>query len=410
VLRPYRALFAAPGALGFSLAGFVARMPMSMISIGIVLLVSATTGSYGTAGGVSATSALATAVAGPQLARLVDRLGQAQVALPALAVFVVSMAAFLACAETDAPVWTLYVTAGVAGAAMPSIGAMVRARWAALYTGTPKLHTAYSLESTVDEVIFIIGPVLATLLATQVWRLAGLVAVLVFAVTGTLAMMAQRRTQPPHSGSRSGSSGSAFRVPGMRVLTAVFVALGCLFGAIEIIVVGFATEQGHRPAAGFVLAAYAFGSCLAGLAYGAMHFRTPLHRRFLVGAAAMSLSVLPLPFVGSLGLLAAVMFLAGFAISPTLIAGFGLVESLVRSDRLTEGMTWLVTGIMLGVTLGTAVAGYLIDEVGAARAFYLPVVSGAAAALTAYAGSRWLRPAGIEEGELGHTGVAQLGR
>ena len=409
MLKPYRELFTAPGAWAFSLAGFVARMPISMISIGIVLLVSNTTGSYGTAGAVSATSAFVTALAGPQIARLVDRLGQAQVALPALAVFGASMVIFLSCAETGAPVWTLYLTAGVAGASMPNIGALVRARWAALYTGTSRLHTAYSLESTIDEVIFIIGPVLTTVLATQVNRLAGLIAVLAFAVTGTLALMAQRSTQPPHSGAGRSHGEAAIRGGGVRVLMIVFTALGCLFGAMEITVVGFATERGERPYAGLVLAVYALGSCLAGIGYGAVHLRSPLHRRFLVGVACMSVGIVGLPFIGSLPGLALMFFVAGFAISPTLISGFALMESLVRPGQLTEGLTWLSTGILLGVTLGTALAGRLIDEVGASRAFSLPVVSGAVAAVAAYAGARWLRPAGVEEGSRAHAGVEQLG-
>jgi predicted MFS family arabinose efflux permease len=317
----------------------------------------------------------------------------------------------MACAEAEAPVWTLYVTAGISGAALPNIGALVRARWAAIYSGTPRLHTAYSLESTLDEVIFIIGPALATLLATQVSRLAGLTAVLVFALTGTVALMAQRATQPPHSGPSHGTGGSVIAVPGMRVLMVVFMALGCLFGAMEIAVVGFATEQGQRPYAGFVLAIYALGSCLAGIAYGAIHFRTPLHRRFLIGVTCMSLSVLALPFAGSLGALAAMFFVAGFAISPTLIGGFALAESLVRPEQLTEGLTWLATtGILLGVTVGIALAGWIIDAAGAARAFYVPVVSGAVAAAAAYAGARWLRPAAIEEGIRARASVEQLGR
>jgi MFS family permease len=410
VLTPYRDLFRAPGAWAFSLAGFVARMPMSMIGIGLVLLVSASTGSYATAGGVAATWAFVEALAGPQISRLVDRLGQAQVALPALLVFVTGMVAFLACAEAGAPVWTLYLTAGLCGATLPNTGAMVRARWAALYTGTPRLHTAYSLESTVDEVIFIIGPVLATVLATQVSRLAGLIAVLVFAISGTVALMAQRSTQPPHTGAGHRGKGSAIAVPGIRVLMVVFVALGCLFGAMEITVVGFATEHGQRAFAGAILAVYALGSCLAGLGYGAVHFRSPLHRRFQAGALCMALSVLALPFAGSPGVLAVMFLVAGFAISPTLIGGFALVERLVRPEQLTEGLTWLSTGILLGVTVGTSLAGRIIDELGAAQAFYLPVLSGAIAAAAAYAGGRWLRPAAIEEGFRARASVEQLGR
>jgi predicted MFS family arabinose efflux permease len=410
VLKPYRELFAAPGALAFSLAGFVARMPISMEGIGIVLLVSATTGSYATAGGVSATSAFVAALAAPQVARAVDKRGQARVAVPALAVFAASLGAFLACAEARAPVWALYVTAGLAGASMPNIGAFVRARWAVLYTGTPRLHTAYALESTIDELIFIIGPVLATVLATQVTQLSGLAAVLLFAVTGTLALVAQRATEPVPTGRGRHEGQPAIGVPGIRVLMLVFAALGCLFGAMEITVVAFATEHGHRAVAGVILAVYASGSGLAGIIFGTLRLSAPLHRRFLAGVSCLAASIVALPFIPSLTGLTAMFFAAGFAISPTLISGFALVESLARPGQLTEGLTWLTSGILIGVTAGTALSGWVIDAAGAGRACYVPVVSGAIAALSAYAGARWLRPA-LNEEETGERAIVeQLGR
>jgi MFS family permease len=392
VLRPYRVLFTTPGALAFSAAGFVARLPISMIGLGIVLLVSESAGSYGLAGAVSATFALLAAIVGPLLARLVDRVGQARVLVPSMAAHVAALLALMACAFWDAPRPTLFVAAAVAGATMPNIGSLVRARWTHLVGGTRRLHTAYSLESVLDELIFIVGPVLVTVLATGVHPLAGLGVVVAVTVTGALALAAQRRTEPPPAVADHHRGGSAMRSRGLPVITVVFVALGALFGSFEVIVVAFASEDGQRGAAGYVLATYALGSLISGVGYGAVHWRRRLDHRFLIGATAMGTSMLALPLVSNMLTLTVLAFLAGFAISPTLIAGAALVQQLVPAGRLTEGLSWTITGLGIGVTVGSALSGRLIDAWGAQRAFLVSTVSAACAALLAYAGARWLRP------------------
>ncbi len=154
---PYRALFAAPGSGRFTAAGFLGRMPLSMMGIGVVTMVSQLTGRYGLAGALSATMALAAAVAGPQVSRLVDRYGQRRVLRPATLCALVASAGLLFAAHFGWPDWVLFVCSAGIGC-VPSVGAMIRARWAAVYRDTPQLHTAYSFESVVDEVCFIFGP------------------------------------------------------------------------------------------------------------------------------------------------------------------------------------------------------------------------------------------------------------
>ena len=159
------AQLARPGALRFSSAGFVGRMPMAMFGLGTVLLIASVTGRYGLAGIVAAVGSVSYAVCAPQAARLSDRFGQRRVLRPLVIFFAGSTVALICCAEFRAPLWTLLVTGAVAGASMPSLGSMVRARWSVLLGGSGLLHTAFSLESVLDETIFVIGPALVTLLA-----------------------------------------------------------------------------------------------------------------------------------------------------------------------------------------------------------------------------------------------------
>ncbi len=393
VLAPYRDLFTVPGTLAFSTAGFVARMPISMVGIGIVLLISSATGSYGVAGAVAAAFSLAASLVGPQVARMVDRFGQAAVLVPVLVVQVLAMIGLMVAAVTGAPHWTLFATGVVAGGATPSIGSLVRARWANALAGTGRsLHTAYSLESAIDELIFVIGPVLVTVLATGVDRLAGLSVTLALALGGGLALAVQRSTEPPARRERTGgqAGGSAIQVPALRLIIFIMIGLGGVFGSVEVIVVAFAEEQGRKGAAGFVLAAWALGSLISGILYGAMHWRASLARRLLLACPIFALSIVPLPFVPNLPVLTAVIFVAGFTISPTLIAAFGLVEDRVPAAQLTEGLTWSTTGIGLGITVASALAGQVIDDHGASAAFFVSLASGVCAALVALGAGRTL--------------------
>ncbi|WP_432018225.1 MFS transporter [Streptomyces sp. 1222.5] len=387
---PYRALFDAPGTKAFSAAGLLGRMPLSMMGIGVVTMVSRLTGRYGLAGALSATIALSAAAVGPQISRLVDRHGQRRVLRPATLVALVAAAGLLLAAHYRWPDWVLFVCAAGIGS-VPSLGAMVRARWAALYRGTPKLHTAYSFESVVDEVCFIFGPIISIGLSTAWFPEAGPLLAGCFLAAGVLWLTSQRATEPePHPREHHGG-GSALRAPGLQVLVATFVATGAIFGSVDVVTVAFADERGHQGAASLVLALYAAGSCLAGVVFGLMRFAGAPERRWLLGVAAMSVSMIPLLLVGNLPLLAVALFVSGLSIAPTMITTMSLIEEHVPRAKLTEGMTWVSTGLAVGVALGSSAAGWVIDAAGARAGYGVPVASGAAAIAVGFLGYRRLR-------------------
>lgn len=385
MLQTYRDVLARPGALAFSSAGVLARLPISMVGIGIVLMVQALYDSYGLAGRVSATVVIAQAACSPQLARLVDRHGQARVMRPALVVSATSLTALLVAASLRAPSAWLYVLAAVAGATSGSFGSLVRARWNHVLGDDPRrIHTAYSLESAFDELVFVVGPVAATLLATSVAPGAGLVVPVVALVVGGLAFLAQRRTEPPPAPRHEPRArGTVLRLPGVAVIIAVFVAIGAIFGATDVATVAFAEESGRKELAGVILAVFALGSLISGLLYGARHWLSPLHLRFTVGVVALALGVCVFFLAQTLWVLAGAMFVAGFAIAPSIVNGNALVAALVPPGRLTEGLTWVGTGLSIGVSVGSSVAGTRIDAGGSHAGFLVVVASGAAALLAA---------------------------
>ncbi|MGW2687270.1 MFS transporter [Streptomyces sp. NPDC001414] len=386
---PYRALFAAPGTRGFSTAGFVGRMPLSMMGIGVVTMISQISGRYGLAGALSATIALSAAAVGPQVSRLVDRHGQRRVLRPATLLALAAAAGLLLAAHYGWPDWVLFVCAAGIGA-VPSLGAMIRARWAALYGGTPQLHTAYSFESVVDEVCFIFGPIISIGLSTVWFPEAGPLLAACFLAVGVFWLTAQRATEPAPHPREHHTRGSALRAPGLQVLVATFTATGAIFGAVDVVTVAFADERGHKGAASVVLALYAAGSCLAGAVFGLMRFAGKPERRWLLGICAMAVSMIPLLLVGNLPLLAVALFVAGLSIAPTMITTMSLIEKHVPRAKLTEGMTWVSTGLAVGVALGSSVAGWVIDAAGARAGYGVPAVSGAVAVAVGFLGYRRL--------------------
>lgn len=378
MLTPYRDLLATPGGRRFSGAAFVARMPIAMVNLGIVLLVVAENGSYGLAGAISATFALVNAGSAPAIARLIDRRGQRQILAPVTALYSAGLGLFVSLVTLGAPTWSLYLSAGTAGLFGPSIGSLVRARWGHVLGQGPRLNTAYAFESVLDELIFVLGPLIVTVLATRIVPAAGLLSAIGLVVVGTVALLSHRTSEPP-AAAHDADHPSALRSPGLLILMAVMAFVGGVFGSVEISAVAFADESGRQVIAGPLLACYAGGSMLSGLAFGAVTWKVSARRRLLLGAAVMTATVTTLPWADSATVLAALLFLAGVGIAPTLISGFSLVERMVPTVSVTEGLTWATTGLILGFSAATWLAGRLVDTAGVTEAFLVAPAFGLAA-------------------------------
>jgi predicted MFS family arabinose efflux permease len=401
-LLPYAEIFRDRRARRFSAAAVIGRMPMAMLGLGTVLLISARTGHYGVAGSVAASGSLGAALCAPQLARRVDRLGQRRVLIPLCVVFALAVAGLVLAVQLGAPDWVLFLPGILAGASMPVLGPMVRARWSALLAGSPRLHTAFSLESVGDELCYMVGPAVVTLLATQVHPAAGVTAAAALCLTGTLWFASQRDTEPPprpqvvlkDSPERPrltpGARRFSLAAPGLIVLAPVYVFLGGMFVSVDLSTVAFATSFGHKPLAGVLLACWAFGSGVGGLWYGTRNWRSPTWRRFAVTLALTVAGVWTFGAVPNLITLALVQFLCGMAIAPTLIAGYSLMEEQAWPGRTTEAMTWLSTGIGVGVACGATAAGFILDAFGARWGYVFAASCGSASVLLCLAGLRRL--------------------
>src|SRR5512132_578809 len=242
--HPYRQVLSDRRAVAFSLAGFVARLPLSMTGIGIVLLVSLTTGSFGQAGLLTAAATLTGAFVAPVWGRATDRVGQARVLLITVLINVVSVALLVTAIESSWPIAVSLAAAVGVGIGFRLAGSAVRARWTLRLNGSPLLDTAFALEAMLDEVVFIIGPVLVTFLATAFHPALGVSISAVIGLIGAVALAAQRRSQPPVRPTPRGQVRS--RLP-WRVLVPVAIAcaaLGMVFGGMEVNVVAFAKEAG----------------------------------------------------------------------------------------------------------------------------------------------------------------------
>jgi predicted MFS family arabinose efflux permease len=303
------------------------------------------------------------------------------------------------------------IAGAVAGASMPSLGSMVRARWSTLLTGqAAALGAAFALESVVDEMIFVIGPAAVTVLAASLPP-AGVLAAMVLSVAGTLAFAAQRRTEPPvqstpiaagdgtdreegraRSRSQISVRAAARLLPasGLAVMAPLYLFVGAMFASIDLSTVDFAQRQGHRSLAGLILGTYALGSAAGGLWYGSRRWRARLARRFAVTLSLTVAGVATFWAQPNLLSLDAGMLVAGLVISPTLIAGYGLIERQAPLARRTEAMTWLSSAISVGVAGGSAICGRVVDALGPRYGYGFAAACGAAAVVACILGLRRL--------------------
>ncbi|WP_431959623.1 MFS transporter [Actinacidiphila sp. bgisy160] len=391
---PYRRLFALPGTRAFTTGNLLARLPMGMFGVSAVVMIAAGYGSYALAGAVTATGLAATAVVAPWTARLIDRHGQARVAVPAAGLAALGSLALVVCVRLHAPAWTLFA-AYAATATTPNTGGMARARWAHLYREDERArHVANSFEQAADEGCFMLGPVLAAFLCTSLFPEAGTLTGALLLFGGILLFAAQRGTEPPPVPRATAGRDVAAGRAAVPAVLLTFLATGAVFGALEVTTIAFADAHGHRGAAGAVLALQAAGSCVAGLLYGLRRPRGTAGGRFAASVALMAVLMLgPLPAaaLGGLWLLAPALLLAGMATAPTMINGMALIQRQVPPGRLNEGMTLAVTALLGGIASGSFAAGSVVEQRGALPAYAIPAIAAATAALVAAASLRTAR-------------------
>lgn len=382
----YRELFALPGvpsALAFSIVG---RLSVAMTGLASLLLVSSQTGSYATAGAVSAAFSLAFAIGSPTLARIADRRGPVRVLLACSVLHPLLLSGLAVAARGDAPTPLLLLAGALAGASFPPVGSVMRALWGVLASGR-QLVTAYSLESVAVEVSFVAGPAVVALL---VLLADPFVALLVSAgcvfVGGTgLALSPAVRAVRPHPEAIHSAMGPLASA-GVRALLLTVLFIGVGFGALEVAVPAFAEADGHRAAAGVLLALWSFGSMVGGLVYGGVHLTVPplLQLPWLVSALALT-GLLPALAPSAL-LMGVVLFAYGLTIAPYFSCNSLLLGTHAPSGTTTEAFAWHSSMIFGGAAVGAAGAGLLVQHASITAALAITGLTGALTMASALAG------------------------
>jgi MFS family permease len=395
-VRLYREILSVPGAWKFCAAGMLARSGGAMMGLGLVLMVSSLYGSYAMAGALVAANVVAWAIGTAVLSNLVDRFGQRRVMYPSAVISASALAVTAALALLQLPAWTLFAPVIISGFTGGSPGALVRARWNHVLTDPDLLHTAYSLESTLDEVTYVVGPVVATALATGVHPAAGIIAPVVLMLVGAKLFYSQRSTEPPvpprqPAGTPRTQRRIALLIPGVAAVVAVNLLIGAMFGATDVSVVAAATTWDFRPGSGIVLGMFSVASAAAGFYYGSRSWASAVPSRFIVGVVAMFVAGTTLLAANSVLLLTLAGVIFGSTVAPTLINGNTLIGQLVPRDRLTEGLAWMGTGIGIGAAVGSSIAGVLIDQIGYHGGLITVAVCGAIAAVIVLSSARSLR-------------------
>lgn len=386
MLTPYRSLFSVPGARRFVVSAFCARLGSAMFGVSIIVMIATRRGSYGLAGALSAVGLVAIALTGPLLARLVDRHGQARVAIPAGVVSTTALAALGIACYLGAPTWVLFA-ANLGNALMPQVGTMSRARWAHLLHDRPDLlHTANSFEQVSEEICFMTGPAIGAALAAALFPEAGFALALTLFTIGSFSMLLQRSTEPPLHDPDAHRGVAAYRAPGILLLACGLALTGAVFGSTDVVVIAFTEAHGLKSWGGLTLGMFAGGSAIGGLVYGARPALGAIAPRLLWCHLAMLVLLAPVLVIDSVPVLAAMLLVAGLAIAPTLITSTMLAQRLVPATQMNEGMTVVLTGLLLGVSAGSFVAGFAVEGLGAHHAFLVPVASAALAVVIAALG------------------------
>lgn len=394
----YRPILRTPGLKGLMAASVVGRMPLGFETLGIVLLVRATTGSFAIAGAAAAACNLVAALTSAPLGRLVDRFGQRRVVVPTAIWNAVALAGLAAAGNLDAPAGVLIPLAGLTGI-LPPISSCQRAILANLFSGS-QLQSSYALEAIVQEAVFTGGPLIATTAAALSGPPAALYVAAGLTVCGAFWFTQTRLSRAWRAPHVVRGRGGAMGAPGVRLLFLFALLAATSFGGFEVAVTAFAREHGVPNVAGVFLALWAIGSAIGGLIYGTRVWRrTPdiqISRIALVSAVAF----LPAAGTPNLWVLAPMAAIAGLAIAPLLSLLYTLIGQLAPAGMVTEAFSWLSVAFPIGFGIGAAISGSVADGPGARAALAIACIGVGSGALALARWRRALTPRSTTNGDI----------
>ncbi|MFI6036563.1 MFS transporter [Streptomyces sp. NPDC051315] len=376
------------------LAGtLVGRLPNATAAIAIVLFVRAEGGTYSLAGALAAVYGVANAVGQPVLGRLVDLRGQPRVQLPAALASALAMAVFAFTGIGPLPL--AYTAVAAAGLLTPPLEGGLRALWPSVLRRPDQVHTAYAMDAVAQEVMFTVGPLLVTLCVSLWSAQAALLVLNAVGVLGALTVVVSPPSRAWRSDPREAHWLGALRSPGLLALLAAFLFVGIALGSITVASVPYADDHGGDAVYGWLMAALGLGALVGGVVYGARPWPGVPERRLRVLVAFLAVCYLPLMLMPGAVAMVALTVLAGVFLAPAIACAFVIVDRHAPRGTVTEAFSWLVTTFTVGHSLGTGLAGPVVEAGGALWGFAVPGAAGAVSLLVLLATGRVLAaPAG----------------
>jgi MFS family permease len=383
MLARYEAVLRVPGCARVFATALLARMPQGMSSLAILLLVRGTTHSYPVAGIAVGGYALACAAAVPSQGRLVDRFGRRAVLFPVAVVQALALIALVFAAHRHAAAIELVALAVAAGAMQPAIAPSVRALLGEILTETSTRETAYALESVIQELIWIVGPLVVAAVITLVSPGGAVLVSAGVCVVGTTLFITSPHARDEAHLRPAGRRRSAVASPELRAMLGPVAMMGTAIGLIDVGIPSLALHAGSRASTGLLLALWSVGSLCGGLWYGGVTWRLSLSDRYRWLLTAAVVCVVPLVFARSIpeGMIASL--LAGVTIAPVFSCQYALVGRSVTHGSETEAFTWVAAALMTGLAAGSALSGVLIGGIGVSAPFVAACAAMGVAALAA---------------------------
>ncbi|MFE9767436.1 MFS transporter [Streptomyces sp. NPDC005808] len=373
----------------------IGRLPNATAAIAVVLFIRAEGGTYSLAGALAAVYGVSNAVGQPLLGRLVDLYGQPRVQLPAALVSALGMALF-AFAGTD-PLPVAYVAMVIAGLFTPPLEGGLRALWPSVLRKEEQVHTAYAMDAVAQEIMFTVGPLLVTLCVALWSAQAALLVLNVIGVLGALSVVVSPPSRAWRSAPREAHWLGALRSAGLVALLGAFLFVGIALGSITVASVSYADGHGGDAVYGWLMAGIGFGALLGGTAYGARQWTGAPERRLRLLVALLAVCYVPLLLVPGPVAMTALTTLAGVFLAPCIACAFVLVDRHAPKGTVTEAFSWLVTTFTVGASVGTGLAGPVVEWGGAVWGYAVPGAAGAAALVVLLATGRVLAAAANTE-------------
>ncbi|BBC97003.1 MFS transporter [Streptomyces griseofuscus] len=384
----YLEILRARHALRLLTGTLVGRLPNATAAIALVLFVRASGGTYSLAGALAAVYGVANAVGQPVLGRLVDLYGQPRVQLPAAVLAALSMTVF-AFVGTD-PLPLAYAAVAASGLCAPPLEGGLRALWPSVLRGEEQVHSAYAMDAVAQEVMFTVGPLLVTVCAAVWDARAALLVLNVLGVLGALSVVVSPPSRAWRSAPREAHWLGALRSPGLLVLLGAFLFVGMALGSITVASVSYADGHGGDAVYGWLMAGLGLGALVGGSVYGARQWAGVPERRLRVLVALLAVCYLPLMLMPGAVAMVLLSVVSGVFLAPCIACAFILVDRHAPRGTVTEAFSWLVTTFTVGASVGTGLAGPVVQAGGTVWGFAVPGAAGVVSLLVLLATGRVL--------------------